>query len=237
MLVQYLFERQREATSGLIEDTILEAEARGINGEELNNNGEFYIQRYPQLNVKVVDGSSLVVAIVLNSIPKETTQVLHRGSLSKVAYSIVSALCQREIQVSTIYKTEYEKLKLATEFGNNVVVSESYAEKIWLVGDGLSEEEQRKASKGTIFIPYSQFPPKRVRSDCLYHHSPSMMAPISLQNLDSCENWLPRRVMSASRVAGIVHALEGWNLHECGQKMFDIGLVWEATLKHGFKPL
>ncbi|GMP42482.1 hypothetical protein CsSME_00012217 [Camellia sinensis var. sinensis] len=244
--IQYLFERQREATSGLIEDTILEAEARGINvlslgllnqGEELNNNGEFYIQRYPQLNVKVVDGSSLVVAIVLNSIPKETTQVLHRGSLSKVAYSIVSALCQREIQVSTIYKTEYEKLKLATEFGNNVVVSESYAEKIWLVGDGLSEEEQRKASKGTIFIPYSQFPPKRVRSDCLYHHSPSMMAPISLQNLDSCENWLPRRVMSASRVAGIVHALEGWNLHECGQKMFDIGLVWEATLKHGFKPL
>lgn len=68
-----------------------------------------------------------------------------------------------------------------------MVVSESYAEKIWSVGDGLSEEEQRKASKGTIFIPYSQFPPKRVRSDCLYHHSPSMMAPISLQNLDSCE--------------------------------------------------
>ncbi|CAL5381129.1 unnamed protein product [Camellia sinensis] len=196
--IQYLFKRQREAISGLIEDAILEAEATGINvlslgllnqGEELNNNGEVYIQRYPQLNVKVVDGSSLVVAIVLNSIPKETTQVLLRGCLSKVAYSIVSALCQREIQVSTIYKTEYEKLKLATKFGNNVVVSESYAEKrgIWLVGDGLSEEEQRKASKGTIFIPFSQFPPKRVRSDCLYHYSPSMMAPISLQNLDSCE--------------------------------------------------
>lgn len=40
---------------------------------------------------------------------------------------------------------EYEKHKLATIFGNNVVVSESHAEKIWLVGDGLSVEEQRKA--------------------------------------------------------------------------------------------
>ena len=38
----------------------------------------------------------------------------------------------------------------------------------------------------------------------------------------SWQNWLPRRVMSAWRIAGIVHALEGWNAHECGETMLDI---------------
>ncbi|XP_058224197.1 very-long-chain aldehyde decarbonylase CER1-like [Rhododendron vialii] len=244
--IQFLFQWQRKAISGLIEQAIIEAEGRGTKvlslgllnqGEEINRNGEVYIQRYPQLKVKVVDGSSLVVAVVLNSVPKGTTQVLLRGSLSKVAYSIASALCQRGIQVSTLYKTEYERLKLSTGYGSDLVLSRSYSEKVWLVGDGLSKEEQLKAPKGTLFIPYSQFPPKNVRNDCLYHHTPAMLAPSSLENLNSCENWLPRRAMSASRVAGIVHALEGWNVNECGQKMFDVEQVWEACLKHGFCPL
>ncbi|KAH7863143.1 hypothetical protein Vadar_013851 [Vaccinium darrowii] len=213
--IQYLFQWQREAVSDLIEEAIIEADASGTKvlslgllnqGEEINRYGELYIQRYPQLKVKVVDGSSLVVAIVLNSIPKGTTQVLLRGSLSKVAYAIASALCQRDIQVSTVYKFEHERLKVSTEFGDNLVLSKSYAE-------------------------------KKVHNDCLYHHTPAMVAPSSLENLNSCENWLPRRAMSASRIAGIVHALEGWNVNECGQKMFDVEQVWEASLKHGFRPL
>jgi aldehyde decarbonylase len=43
--------------------------------------------------------------------------------------------------------------------------------------------------------------------------------------------------MSAWRVAGIVHALEGWNEHECGYTMSDIDKVWQASIQHGFKPL
>lgn len=42
--------------------------------------------------------------------------------------------------------------------------------------------------------------------------------------------------MSASRVTGVVHALEGWSEHECGSNILDIGKVGEACLKHGFKP-
>ena len=59
--------------------------------------------------------------------------------------------------------------------------------KIWVVGDGLTKEEQMKASTGTLFIPFSQFPPKRLRKDCLYHTTPAMMPPKSFQNIDSCE--------------------------------------------------
>ena len=43
--------------------------------------------------------------------------------------------------------------------------------------------------------------------------------------------------MSAWRIAGIVHALEGWNEHECGYTMFNVDKAWEATLRHGFLPL
>jgi len=43
--------------------------------------------------------------------------------------------------------------------------------------------------------------------------------------------------MSAWRVAGIVHALEGWDTNECGDKLLDIDKVWEASLRHGFRPV
>lgn len=55
------------------------------------------------------------------------------------------------------------------------------------MGDGFNEGEQLKASKGTLFIPFSQFPPKRMRSDCLYYDTPAMVTPKCLENVDSCE--------------------------------------------------
>ncbi|XP_057498962.1 LOW QUALITY PROTEIN: very-long-chain aldehyde decarbonylase CER1-like [Actinidia eriantha] len=246
--IQYFMQWQRESINSLIEDAILDAEERGTKvlslglmnqGEELNKNGELYTRRHPQLKVRVVDGSSLAVAVVLNTIPKGTTQVLLRGGLSKIAYSIALALCQRGIQVSTLYEDEYNKLKvtLGTHAARNLVLAKTSAPKTWLVGDGLNEGEQLKASKGTLFIPFSQFPPRKMRNDCFYYNTPAMVAPTYLKNVDSCENWLPRRVMSAWRISGIVHALEGWNVHECGNMMFNIDTIWEASLKHGFHPL
>ncbi|KAH7862435.1 hypothetical protein Vadar_004769 [Vaccinium darrowii] len=245
--VQYYMHWQREPINNLIEDAILEAEERGTKvlslglmnqGEELNNSGEMYVRRHPKLRVKVVDGSSLAVAVVLNSIPKGTTQVLLTASSSKVASSLALILCQRGIQVSILYEDGYNKLKATLgDASCNLVLANPCNIKIWLVGDRLTEREQLKASKGTLFIPFSQFPPKRMRKDCFYYDTPAMVAPKYLENVDSCENWLPRRVMSAWRIAGIIHGLEGWNVNECGNTMFDIGQIWEATLRHGFHPL
>ncbi|KAJ0669994.1 hypothetical protein HanOQP8_Chr13g0468941 [Helianthus annuus] len=93
-----------------------------------------------------------------------------------------------------------------------------------------------KASKGTIIIPYSQFPPKKVRKDCVYYTTPSMLTPKYLENVDSCENWLPRRVLSAWRIAGILHGLEDWKVNECGEEVFNIDKIWEASIRHGFSP-
>ncbi|CAI9102121.1 OLC1v1000340C1 [Oldenlandia corymbosa var. corymbosa] len=245
--LQYLVKWQSEAINGLIEKAILDADEKGtkvlslglLNQGDRNKNGELFVQKYPKLKVRVVDGSSLAVAIVLNSIPKGTTGVLLRGNLNKVAHSIVFALCQKGVQVTIPSEYKYEKLKLMAgpESNNNLVYSKSIAHKIWLVGDGSTEEDQLNAPKGTIFIPFGQFPPKKLRNDCLYHNTPAMLAPFSLQNLDSCENWLPRRALSAARVAGVLHGIEGWNVNECGEEMFDVDKVWEASLKHGFRPL
>ncbi|XP_062101456.1 very-long-chain aldehyde decarbonylase CER1-like [Humulus lupulus] len=250
--LQYSLQWQNASINSLVEEAILEAEHKGVKvlslgllnqSEELNAYGALYVKRHPELKTRVVDGSSLAVAVILNSIPKGTTQLLLRGKVTKVATSIALALCQKGIQVATLRDDECAKLNNSLDVNSksNLVLTKSTSYQVWLVGDGLSEEEQLKASKGTIFVPFSQFQPKKLRKDCFYHYTPAMLTPKSLENVHSCENWLPRRVMSAWRIAGIVHGLEGWNEHECGipttadLPRFD--KVWDAALRHGFQPL
>ncbi|KAI3867660.1 hypothetical protein MKX03_036570 [Papaver bracteatum] len=126
---------------------------------------------------------------------------------------------------------------------------------VWLVDDEFSDHTN--APIGTIFNPYSQFHPwsnfkktltiqnaasNAFRKDCIYHCTTAMLIPPSIPNVHSCENWLPRRVMSAWRVAGVLHALENWGDHECGKWLKDyenvdvIDKVWSASLRHGFRP-
>lgn len=156
-------------------------------------------------------------------------------------------------------------MSLSVIMGRVVICVTMFVLQIWLVGDGVNQSDQSKASKGTMFIPFSQFPTKKTRKDCWYGSTPAMFAPKHLENVDSCEvillvfplwqitvmiwsiefsyymmtwqNWLPRRVMSAWRVAGILHAVEEWKVHECGNMMFDIEKIWKASLEHGFRPL
>ncbi|XP_072955630.1 very-long-chain aldehyde decarbonylase GL1-4-like [Typha angustifolia] len=244
---QYGLTWEREAINDFIEKAIVEADGRGVKvlslgllnqAKELNGSGELYIQKYPKLRVRIVDGSSLATAVVLNSIPPGTNQVLLCGSLSKVSCATAIALCQKGIQVIMPRKHEYHMLKpqMPDSTDNFLTFSSKQTPQVWIV-DGLADSEYRRAPKGTLFIPSSQFPPKKVRKDCTYYTTPAMKIPETLGNVHSCENWLPRRVMSAWRVAGIVHALEGWNMHECGGNMMDIEKVWSATIRHGFLPI
>ncbi|CAI9103412.1 OLC1v1001883C1 [Oldenlandia corymbosa var. corymbosa] len=246
--IHYFSQWQRESINSLIQEAILKAEEKGVKvlslgllnqEEELNGNGELYIRMYPALKVRLVDGSSLAAAIVLNSIPKGTNEVVIAGNLSKVAYAIASALCQGGVQICTLHEDAYKKIKsrINQEAGSNLVKHKQNSAKVWIVGNGFAEEDQQKASKGTTFIPFAYSPPKKSRKDCYYHYTPSMLAPKYLENLDSCENWLPRRVMSAPRIAGILHALEGWDVNECGNTVFNIEKMWQASLSHGFRPL
>ncbi|MQM15478.1 hypothetical protein Taro_048418, partial [Colocasia esculenta] len=218
-------------------------------GEEINGLGELYVRKHPKLRIRIVDGSTLAAAAVIHSIPEGTKEVLLIGKLSKVAFIVAKALCHRSIQVVTVKREEFEKLilQLPTSLGTCLVLSNSYTPKemkpsclpvqLWVVGDGLTAEEQRRAAKGTCFIPFSQFPPKKTRRDCVYYSTPAMVIPKEFENMHACENWLPRRVISACRVTGIVHALEGWKEHETDNVVLDVEDVWRAALSHGFLPL
>ncbi|KAM0891605.1 hypothetical protein ACQ4PT_026309 [Festuca glaucescens] len=130
------------------------------------------------------------------------------------------------------------KPKIPEDAADNLLLSKTGTANVWVIGEGLDAAEQFRAPKGTRFIPYSQFPPRTVRKDCCaYSTTPAMSIPKTLQNVHSCENWLPRRVMSAWRIVGIVHALEGWNEHECGDMVLDMDKVWSAAILHGFCPV
>ena len=58
---------------------------------------------------------------------------------------------------------------------------------VWLVGDGLTAQEQEMAQPGVHFVPYSQFPPMNTRGDCVYHSTPALVVPDSYENMHACE--------------------------------------------------
>uniref|UniRef100_M8B148 Very-long-chain aldehyde decarbonylase CER1-like C-terminal domain-containing protein n=1 Tax=Aegilops tauschii TaxID=37682 RepID=M8B148_AEGTA len=127
-------------------------------------------------------------------------------------------------------KNEYDMLKLRVLESSTAYLKFSSDEipQIW-IGDIIDDKQQRRAPSRTIFIPTSQFPLKKTRKDCTYLSTPAMKIPETMQNVHACENWLPRRVMSAWRIAGIIHAQEGWNMHECGDDMMDIEKIEDMS--------
>ncbi|KAL6634348.1 hypothetical protein ACP70R_027019 [Stipagrostis hirtigluma subsp. patula] len=102
---------------------------------------------------------------------------------------LTSALCERETQVQMVDKDQYDSLKqqLRLEMHKYLILSCSYSSKVWLVGDGVKDEEQRKAQEGVHLVPYSQFPPRMIRDSCVYHSTPALVVPDSLENLHGCE--------------------------------------------------
>ncbi|KAL4190503.1 hypothetical protein AMTRI_Chr07g25080 [Amborella trichopoda] len=241
----YSLKSQHAAINKLIEDAIIEVEKRGakvlslglLNQDEiLNGNGELYLVRLKGRKMKVVDGCMLAAACVLNSIPRDTNEVLIQGHLSKTGYAVASALCKRGTKVITECPDQLENLRMRTSLQHqaNLIHAPGIYFNVWLVGDGMNDE--KNALKGTIIIPFSQFPLKMMHKDCIYLSTPVMTIPSNLENMPSCENWLRRRVMSAWRVGGILHALEGWETHECGDTMLDLEKVWSSARKRGFLP-
>uniref|UniRef100_A0A0E0M8L5 aldehyde oxygenase (deformylating) n=1 Tax=Oryza punctata TaxID=4537 RepID=A0A0E0M8L5_ORYPU len=240
---------EKKTINNLIEKAICEADNKGgkvvtlglLNqANALNGSGELYLQKYPKLGVKLVDGTSLAAAVVVNSIPQGTDNVVLAGNLSKVAQAVADELCKKNVKVIMTNKQDYHLLKsnMPENVADNLSFAKTRTAKVWLIGENVDGIEQSRAQKGTHFIPYSQFPPRMVRKDCCtYSMTPAMVVPKALHNMHSCENWLPRRVMSAWRIAGIVHALEGWNEHECGDMVLDMEKVWSAAIRHGFCPV
>ncbi|MCO5551270.1 hypothetical protein L7F22_004769 [Adiantum nelumboides] len=98
---------------------------------------------------------------------------------------------------------------------------------------------QSFAPVDTHFQQFVVPPFEKHRKDCTYGKLASIHLPIKdVKGLATCEHSLDRWVVHACHAGGIVHALEGWSNHEVGEvDIKAIDAVWNASIKHGFKPL
>lgn len=67
--------------------------------EALNGGGTLFVQKHPNLRVRVVHGNTLTAAVILNEIPKDVKEVFLTGATSKLGRAIALYLCRRGIRV------------------------------------------------------------------------------------------------------------------------------------------
>ncbi|KAL8127028.1 very-long-chain aldehyde decarbonylase CER3-like [Apium graveolens] len=244
-----------EGINNLIEAAILRADKLGVKvislaalnkNESLNGGGMLFVEKHPDLKVRVVHGNTLTAAVILDEIDKDVTEVFLTGATSKLGRAIALYLCRRKVRVLMLTSAAERFLKIKkeapVEFQKYLVQVTKYqaAEhcKTWIVGKWITPREQKWAPPGTHFHQFVVPPIFAIRKDCTYGDLAAMRLPDDVEGLGSCEYTMDRGVVHACHAGGAVHYMEGWTHHEVGAIDVDrIDIVWEAAMKHGFKPV
>ncbi|KAF2575692.1 hypothetical protein F2Q70_00005373 [Brassica cretica] len=212
--------------------------------EALNGGGTLFVNKHPDLRVRVVHGNTLTAAVILNEIPKDVKEVFLTGATSKLGRAIALYLCRRGVRVLmlTLSMERFQKIQkeAPVEFQNYLVQVTKYNAaqncKTWIVGKWLTPREQSWAPKGTHFHQFVVPPILNFRRNCTYGDLAAMRLPEDVQGLGTCEYTMDRGVVHACHAGGVVHMLEGWEHHEVGAIDVDrIDLVWEAAMRHGLR--
>ncbi|XP_048530336.1 very-long-chain aldehyde decarbonylase GL1-1 isoform X4 [Triticum urartu] len=251
----YFLPFAKDGINDQIELAILRADRMGVKvvslaalnkNEALNGGGTLFVNKHPNLRVRVVHGNTLTAAVILNEIPKGTTEVFMTGATSKLGRAIALYLCRKKIRVMmmTLSTERFQKIQkeAAAEDQQYLVQVTKFQSaeqcKTWIVGKWLSPREQRWAPPGTHFHQFVVPPILGFRRDCTYGKLAAMRLPKDARGLGSCEFSLERGVVHACHAGGVVHFLEGYAHHEVGAIDIDrIDVVWEAALKHGIRPV
>ncbi|CAJ2637439.1 unnamed protein product [Trifolium pratense] len=246
------------ATEGInkhIEQAILTADKIGVKvislaalnkNESLNGGGKLFVDKHPNLRVRVVHGNTLTAAVILDEIPKDATEVFLTGATSKLGRAIALYLCQKKVKVLmlTLSTERFEKVQKEAplEYQSYLVQVTKYQAaqhcKTWIVGKWITPREQNWAPRGTHFHQFVVPPIFAFRRDCTYGDLAAMRLPKDVEGLGCCEYTMDRGVVHACHAGGIVHMLEGWTHHEVGAIDVDrIDVVWKAAMKHDLRPL
>ncbi|XP_074276338.1 very-long-chain aldehyde decarbonylase CER3-like isoform X2 [Silene latifolia] len=246
------------ATKGInrqIEQAILKADRMGVKvlslaalnkNEALNGGGTLFVNKHPNLRVRVVHGNTLTAAVILDQIPNDVKEVFLTGATSKLGRAIALYLCRKQVRVLmlTLSTERFQKIQkeAPVDFQKYLVQVTKYHAakncKAWIVGKWITPREQSWAPPGTHFHQFVVPPILHFRRDCTYGDLAAMKLPQDVQGLNSCEYTMERGVVHACHAGGVVHSLEGWTHHEVGAIDVDrIDIVWEAALKHGLKPV
>ncbi|KAL3532934.1 hypothetical protein ACH5RR_006455 [Cinchona calisaya] len=252
---QYFLPFAADGINKHIEEAILRADRLGVKvinlaalnkNEALNGGGTLFVNKHPNLKVRVVHGNTLTAAAILNEIPKDITEVFLTGATSKLGRAIALYLCRKKVRVLmlTLSTERFQKIQkeAPVEYEKYLVQVTKYQAaqncKTWIVGKWIKPREQSFAPAGAHFHQFVVPPILRFRRDCTYGDLAAMKLPEDVEGLGSCEYTMDRGVVHACHAGGVVHSLEGWTHHEVGAIDVDrIGIVWKAALKHGLKPV
>ncbi|XP_021895251.1 protein ECERIFERUM 3 [Carica papaya] len=252
---QYFLPFAAEGINNKIEEAILRADRLGVKvislaalnkNEGLNGGGTLFVNKHPELKVRVVHGNTLTAAVILNEIPKDVKEVFLTGATSKLGRAIALYLCRKRIRVLmlTLSSERFQKIQkeAPVDCQNYLVQVTKYQAaqncKTWIVGKWITPREQSWAPAGTHFHQFVVPPILAFRKNCTYGDLAAMRLPEDVEGLGSCEYTMDRGVVHACHAGGVVHLLEGWKHHEVGAIDVDrIDLVWEAALKHGLRPV
>ena len=70
-----------------------------VQNEALNGGGTLFVNKHPDLKVRVVHGNTLTAAVILNELPQGVKEVFLTGATSKLGRAIALYLCQRKVRV------------------------------------------------------------------------------------------------------------------------------------------
>ena len=209
-----------------------------------NGGGVLFVEKHPDLRVRVVHGNTLTAAAVLQKIPSDVTEVFVTGSTSKLGRAISLYLAERGVKVIMMTKSKERFEKIRAEASDSAAALLHYANSMeqgsrcnqWIVGRFCSPKEQSVAPSGTTFHQFVVPPLKEARSDCVYTELPAFAMPGDAKDFKTCEMTMERGCVHACHAGAIVHALEGWGFHEVGSiDHTKIDATWDAALKHGFQ--
>ncbi|KAH1117192.1 hypothetical protein GLYMA_17G069100v4 [Glycine max] len=252
---QYFLPFATEGINNQIEQAILRADKIGVKvislaalnkNESLNGGGKLFVDKHPNLRVRVVHGNTLTAAVILNEIPQDVKEVFLTGATSKLGRAIALYLCQKKVKVLmlTLSTDRFQRIQKEAPPENQsylVQVTKYQAAqncKTWIVGKWITPREQYWAPRGTHFHQFVVPPILSFRKDCTYGDLAAMRLPEDVEGLGCCEYTMDRGVVHACHAGGVVHSLEGWSHHEVGAiDVNRIDLVWEAALKHGLRPV
>ncbi|KAL8226091.1 hypothetical protein R6Q57_018648 [Mikania cordata] len=251
----YFLPFAKDGINNQIEEAILMADRIGVKvlslaalnkNEGLNGGGKLFVTNHPDLKVRVVHGNTLTAAVIVNEIRQDVREVFLTGATSKLGRAIALYLARRGVRVLMLTQsTERFKSiqKEASPEMQNLLVQVTKFQaakhcKTWILGKWTTPREQRWAPPRTHFHQFVVPPVFEVRRDCTYSKLAAMKLPNDVEGLGSCEYTMERGVVHACHAGGIVHLLEGWTHHEVGAINVDqLDFVWEAALRHGFKPV
>nr|GEU65932.1 protein eceriferum 3-like [Tanacetum cinerariifolium] len=251
----YFLPFAKDGINNRIEEAILMADKIGVKvlslaalnkNEALNGGGKLFVEKLPDLKVRVVHGNTLTAAVILNEIPEDIDEVFMTGATSKLGRAIALYLARRKVRVLMLTESteRFTSIQKEASLENQhylVQVTKFQAAKhckTWILGKWTTPREQRWAPPGTHFHQFVVPPVFEFRKDCTYSKLAAMKLPEDVEGLGSCEYTMERGVVHACHAGGIVHLLEGWTHHEVGAIDVDrLDLVWEAALRHGFKPV